>query len=108
MGNKRDKMTQASVLSAEEIITAIEPIGGITFKKMFGGHGIFHDEKMFCIVDSKGVAFLKADDTTIEDYHQLSSQQHSRMPYYTIPDEVLLDADKLREWTKKSIGTIKK
>ena len=62
MGQKGDKLTQESGLSAEELARHLNPIGGITSKKMFGGHGIFHEGKMFCIVDSKGNSFMKVDE----------------------------------------------
>jgi len=54
MGVKGDKTSQDSVLAAELLVEKLISIGSITSKKMFGGHGIFHEGKMFAIVDSKG------------------------------------------------------
>ena len=58
MGVKGDKMKQDSVLATELLLEKLARINGISSKKMFGGHGIFHDGKMFGMVDSKGVNIL--------------------------------------------------
>ena len=61
MGIKGDKLIQDSVTAAELLVSKLDSIGGISTKRMFGGIGIFHEGKMFCIVDSKGQCFLKVD-----------------------------------------------
>ncbi len=103
MGKKGDKLTSDSDISANLLVTKLESIGGVTSKKMFGGHGIFHENKMFGIVDSKGVCFLKTDETTLPDFEAANSDKHSRMPYYSIPLVVLKDQKKLMAWAKDSI-----
>ena len=107
MGIKGDKLTQDSVAAAEELVDKLGSIGGITSKRMFGGHGIFHENKMFALIDSKGQCFLKADDTNKSDFEEKDSFQHSRMPYYSIPDEVINNPKLLIEWAKKSIAISK-
>lgn len=103
MGKKGDKLTNASVLSAEILFTKLESIGGITTKKMFGGHGIFHDKKMFGMVTSKGLCCFKANAMTKADYEEKGGVKHGRMPYFSIPNEVMDDFDLLLEWAKKAI-----
>ena len=61
MGEKGAKMTNASAEMADQLVKVFKDLGVIKSKKMFGGHGIFCDEKMFCIVDSKGQTFLKCN-----------------------------------------------
>jgi len=107
MGIKGDKLTQDSVSTAEELVNKLSAIGGISSKRMFGGHGIFHEGKMFALVDSKGQCFLKVDDSNKTDFEEKDSFQHSRMPYFSIPDEVMNDQDKLIAWAKKSIAISK-
>ena len=46
MGEKGKKLSQESVISAELLLEKLSQIGGLTSKKMFGGHGIFHEGKM--------------------------------------------------------------
>ncbi len=107
MGEKGDKLTKQSTLSTEEFLAQISEIQGVTSKKMFGGHGLFHAGKMFGLVDSKGRAFLKADDTTREEYLAQGGEQHSRMPYYSIPKGVLADMEQLLTWVKVSMALSK-
>jgi DNA transformation protein len=52
MGVKGDKMNQDSVLSAELELEKLSSIEGVSPKKMFGWHGLFHESKMFGIIDS--------------------------------------------------------
>ncbi|MGB0176067.1 MAG: TfoX/Sxy family protein [Owenweeksia sp.] len=107
MGLKGDKNTQLSNQVAEQFAESVNSMEGITLKKMFGGSGIFHDGKMFGLVDSKGNCFLKADDTTRDDFLSRGGEQHSRMPYYSIPGEVMDDREQLISWTRKAIKASK-
>ena len=74
---------------------------------MFGGHGIFHEGKMFGIIDSKVNYFLKADDTNKAHFEEKGATQHSKMPYFSIPGEVLENLDEVISWTNKSIAISK-
>jgi len=108
MGTKGDKLTGASLLSAEELQDRLMPLGIIHIRKMFGGYGIFEEDTMFALVDSSGVIFFKADDTNIQLFQDSGSQKHSRMPYYQVPDEVLADEKAMQEWAQSSITVSKK
>ncbi|MGW9684633.1 TfoX/Sxy family protein [Flagellimonas sp. 2504JD1-5] len=108
MGAKGDKMTNDSVLAAELLVQKLGSIGSIKAKKMFGGHGLFHEGKMFGIVDSKGAAYLKADATILEIFEKAGTHKHGKMPYYSIPETVLKNHAMLLEWVEKSIKISKK
>lgn len=103
MGKKGDEMKRDSVIAAEFLTENLMAIEGVTTKKMFGGHGVFHDGKMFGIVDSKGQIFFKADAVSQADYEALGGQRHSRMPYFSIPETILENSEKLVEWAQRSI-----
>ena len=107
MGIKGSKMTQESVINAEELMDKLAMIDGLRSKKMFGGHGLFHDDKMFGLIDSKGVAFFKVEKGMEEDYTSVGAHQHSRMPYYSIPQNVFADLDVLVDWAQKAISASK-
>ncbi len=79
MGLKGDKLTQDSVSAAESLVFNLNSIGGISSKRMFGGFGIFHEGKMFDLVDSKGQCFLKGNETNKADFEKKDSFQHSRV-----------------------------
>ena len=104
MGIKGDKSSQDGAMAAELLIEKLSVMEGITSKKMFGGHGIFYDEKMFGIIDSKGTYFLKVDDNIKTDFISKGATQHSKMPYYSIPNEVFENNEELISWVKKSIS----
>ncbi|MFT5780504.1 MAG: DNA transformation protein [Crocinitomicaceae bacterium] len=103
MSDRQDKQLNASVLSAQLLLDKLSSIDGITTKKMFGGHGVFQDGKMFGLVNTKGEIFLKANEETRDEYESKGSIKHSKMPYFTIPDEVINDLDKFLIWAKKAI-----
>ena len=107
MGEKGKKLNQESILTAELLLERLSSIGGITSKKMFGGHGIFYESKMFAIVDSKGQGYLKADDSNLTDFEVFDSHKHSRMPYLSIPGKVFDDPETLVAWAKKPIDISK-
>lgn len=108
MGIKGSKHSEEVALAAELFLEKLGSIDGVTSKKMFGGHGIFHEGKMFGIVDSKGNYFLKADEALKPEFLEMGSEQHSRMPYYSIPNAILTSHDELISLAHKSIATIKK
>ena len=103
MGEKGAKLTGVSTAVAEQLIDALEPLGEITTKKMFGGHGIFGDGVMFVIVDAAGRSFYRVDDTSRDKYETAGSYNHGRMPYQSIPESVLADSDELIAWGREAL-----
>lgn len=70
MAEKGSKLTKDSTLMAELLRDKLESIGGIKTRKMFGGHGIFHEGKMFGMVDSNGQGFLKANERNKAEFEE--------------------------------------
>lgn len=103
MGQKGDKHTNEAQLTAELFLEKLSAIEGVTSKKMFGGHGFFHDGQMFGMVDSKGSVALKVDNDLEQEYVKMGSSKHGKMPYYTLPND-LFESDELTSWVKKSIA----
>ena len=103
MGVKGYEMQKESTMQTELLLGKLVQIQGITTKKMFGGHGIFHENKMFGLIDSKGGVFFKANETNVDEYLNAGSAKHSKMPYYSVPENIFQDFDMLEEWAKKSI-----
>jgi DNA transformation protein len=103
MGVTGDKLTNDSGLAATLLVEKIQSIGGISSKKMFGGYGIFHDGRMFGMVDSKGQYFLKSDDTTKALFEEAGATRHGKMPYYSIPAVVFDATTQLLIWVQKAI-----
>lgn len=107
MGIKGDKLSEASVFTADSMTKKLSSIEGTHLKKMFGGHGIFHDNKMFGLIDSKGQAFIKAMEPERQKFLDKGSVQHSRMPYFSIPLDVYDDLDQFLIWAKEAIAASK-
>ena len=107
MGIKGDKMSKDSEISADLLLEKLSSIDGISSKKMFGGHGIFHEGKMFGLIDSKGKAFLKAKASDAESFLKQGAEQHSRMPYFSIPAVILEDHKSLTGWAHQAIASSK-
>ena len=103
MEKKGDKLTSESSKSAEDIQNRLAELGDIRVKKMFGGYGVFEEDKMFALIDSNGRVFFKIDDTNQARFEGAGSEKHARMPYYSVPEDVLDDDDLLEEWARISI-----
>ena len=103
MGQKGDKMTSASDISAENIKDRLADLGDIRVKKMFGGYGIFEQDKMFGLIDSQGVVYFKIDESNLAKFEEAASAKHAQMPYYSVPEDVLNNDTLLEEWAGISI-----
>lgn len=108
MGEKGAQMTNKSVEAAEKQQSDLAGLGEIQLKKMFGGHGIFEDGKMFALVDKDGGIYFKVDQTNLEQYETKAAMKHGRMPYYLVPEQVLGDRERLEDWAGQSIQVARK
>lgn len=107
METKGIKQSSAGENQAARLVETLAPLGLVTSKKMFGGHGIFVDSMMFALIDSTGTAHLRVDDTTETGYLERGSSRHSRMPYWEIPPEILESDDDLLEWGSEAAAVAK-
>ncbi len=106
MGNKGDKNASRSNEQAAFLVATLSPLGEITSKRMFGGNGIFFAGKMFAMVNAKGDCFLKADPPLLAEFATMGSVKHSRMPYGSVPEQILFEEESLIEWARKSIDLL--
>jgi DNA transformation protein len=88
---------------AEELVEALAPLGDLSWRKMFGGAGLFVDGSMFALVDSSSRLHLKADDANRARFEDTGSARHDRMPYYAVPDDILDDDAALLSWAASSV-----
>ena len=94
----------------ELFITKLAAIDGVSYKKMFGGAGIYYDGKMFALVSQGGRCFLKANDSNRSFFEDAGMKNFNPyggegkgLPYYEIPEEVFDDPEELAEWAWRSI-----
>jgi DNA transformation protein len=91
----------------EYLHEAFSEFGAIRSKRMFGGHGIYHDdvmiglvaaEMLYLKVDSESVAAFEARELTQFKYPK--GQKMVGMSYYLAPEEALEDPSEMRHWAK--------
>lgn len=89
-----------------------ERFGSVTIRPMFGGAGIFRDGVMFGLVANETL-YLKAGDENRDDFEARGMSPftyHGKskpvsMSYYEVPIDVLEDAQDLKAWADKALGT---
>ncbi len=89
----------------------LEPLGGITMRRMFGGHGVYCDGVFFAIViDSR--LYLKVDEQTRERFQAagcapfiyLGQEKPLQMSYWNAPEEAMDSSEELLPWAKLAIA----
>ena len=84
------------------VMERLEPIGSISGRTMFGGHGIFHGGDMFALI-SGSTLYFKVNELNLTTYENAGSKQFKPMPYYEVPVEIMEDISLLHEWARTSI-----
>jgi len=83
--------------------------GPVTARRMFGGHGIYHDGVMFALVVDDCL-YLKADEANAGEFQRrgLAAFEYTRrgktvrLGYYQAPGEMLDDPGEARDWARRS------
>lgn len=86
-------------------------IPGITTKKLFSGWGIYKFGRIFGIIIDDELYF-KTNENNLKYFidkgsHPFSFERLGKMvslPYWTLPDEIFSDEEKLVEWIERSIS----
>ena len=96
----------------EFIKERLEHISNWNMKKMFGGVGIFREDKMFAMISSDNKFYLRVNDDSIPNFVDkgMNSFTHNKnmranMPYYECPTDVLEDGELLKSWSDVSYQT---
>ena len=84
-----------------------EPLPGVSFKRMFGGLGIFHDGVMFGLVAYEQLYF-KVDKQTEQHFADAGSEpfvyegkgKPIQMSYWTAPDAAMDDPEEFESWAR--------
>lgn len=89
----------------------LTPLGRIRAKAMFGGYGLYCDERFFALV-AEDTLYLKADDETREVFIKAGQKPFTfvmknaeqTMSYYTVPAEALDDFSEMKPWAKLALA----
>jgi DNA transformation protein len=88
----------------------LAPLGPVTARPMFGGHGVYLRGLMFGIVDDDEL-FLKADDQARPTFEAAGCRQFTypsakgpmAMGYFRPPDDAHEDAEAMAPWARLAV-----
>lgn len=95
----------------EYLLELMRPIGHVRARKMFGGYGLYFDDKMFALV-ADDVLYIKVDDENrakfatrgLGPFIYEGKGKAVSMNYHRVPDEALESAIDMREWAESGVG----
>ena len=83
-------------------------LGPVRTKRMFGGVGIYHEEKFFALIDNDTL-YLKTDSINEPRFKKAGMTAFQPWPghimnYWTVPSEVVENKEALAEWSKGALA----
>jgi DNA transformation protein len=99
----------------EHLRDALSGLGPVSFKRMFGGAGIYADGIMFALI-SDDTLYLKADDATRGEFESeglaaFAYQSRGRsiaLSYWRAPERLLEEPDEMRAWALRALSAAKR
>jgi DNA transformation protein and related proteins len=94
------------------VLEQLEGLGNVTSRRMFGGVGLYQDDRFFSII-MEDTLYFKVNDATRGDYvargmgqfRPYPNKPHLSMTYYEVPADVLEDADECVAWARRSVAS---
>lgn len=89
----------------------LAPLGKISNKKMFGGHGIYCDGVIMGLVIDEAF-YLKVDEETrqlftdkgCEPFTYEMKSRRVAMSYWSVPDDAMESSEQMLPWAKLALG----
>jgi DNA transformation protein len=97
---------------ADFVVEQMAGLGGVTARRMFGGHGIFRDGLMFALI-AGDTLYFKADDVNVGRFearglgpftYESAGRPPMSLRYYRAPEEVFDDAQAMTEWARDAFA----
>jgi DNA transformation protein len=93
----------------EHLKEVFEVFGPVNGRRMFGGHGLFHEGLMFGLV-ADDVLYLKADKTNAPDFESRDLGQFEfekggkmvKMSFYLAPDQIFDNREEAALWARRA------
>lgn len=93
------------------VLEQLARTGHVISRRMFGAVGLYCDDRFFAVIDDDTL-FFKVDDSTRADYvsrgmkpfRPYKDKPDVSMNYYTVPADVLDDAEELVQWARRSVA----
>jgi DNA transformation protein len=92
----------------QRVLDQLAPLGNITSRPMFGGHGLYWRDTIFGIVFGDRL-YLKVDEQSKGDFVSRGmgafrpNERQTLNSYYEVPPEVLDDPEALLSWASEAI-----
>jgi DNA transformation protein and related proteins len=91
------------------------PVGGVSFRRMFGGAGVFIDGLMFALV-LDDVLYLKGDDRTrpqfeaegCEPFRYEARGRTVTTSYWRLPERLFDESEGFAEWADNAFDVAKR
>ena len=95
---------------ASYVAEQLAPLGRISSRAIFGGVGVFIDERLLGIVMGEKL-YLHTDKSNLDDYVARGMQQFKPYPnafdlttdHHEVPQEVINDAEQLKLWGERAL-----
>jgi len=90
------------------VLEQLQPLGGVTHRRMFGGVGLSRHDLFFGLI-ADDVLYLKTDAANREAFQQAGSEPFrpfggdKPMSYWSAPLEALEDPDLLAAWVGRAL-----
>lgn len=90
----------------QSYLDLLAPLGGVTARRMFGGHGFYKDGVMFAL-EAFNRLFIKADDLSRERFIEAGCEPFTYtykdgremvMSYYEPPEAAFTNEQRMKPW----------
>lgn len=106
---RQEPERQVSAEFADLVCEMLAPLGPVTARRMFGGHGLYLDGRMFGLIADE-VLYFKTDDGNRSAYESAGmgpfkpfADKPMIMPYHEVPAEMLDRSEALCAWARPAI-----
>ncbi len=92
----------------DQVIDLLAPLGDISSRSMFGGHGLYWNGTIFGITFQERL-YLKVDEGNRPDFERRGmgpfrpNERQTLKSYFEVPQDVLDDPEALLSWVKEAI-----
>ena len=95
---------------ASYVAEQLAPLGRISSRAIFGGVGVFIDDRLLAIVMGEKL-YLHTDKSNLDDYVARGMQQFKPYPnafdlttdHHEVPQEIVNDAEQLKVWGERAL-----
>lgn len=92
----------------DHVLDLLDPLDGVSSRRMFGGHGIFRAGRMFALI-ADSTLYFKVDDVNRPEFEErgleafgYDSKDGKRisMSYHRAPEAALDNSDEMLSWAE--------